>query len=209
MVTRRRMGFVAALNTACVLGAAAVFWWEDVRYSLPTPRPAAVRALAPSEHVALPAAVPVASDRPTLLHFFNHRCSCSRFNATHLNTLVQRFGARVQFVAVAEGSADAAEARLRASGIGLSIPAIADPDGQIAHAAGVWSTPQAALISPDGRLLFRGNYNTSRYHTDRRTEFVRLALEQATGAPHTNPLLASIDALIAWGCQLPADEEAE
>jgi peroxiredoxin len=202
------MRALVTFNALCLLGVTGIFWWEDVRYSLPTPRPAAVRAPDASGRVSLPAGVPLSRNQPTLLHFFHHRCACSRFNATHLRSLVKRFGKQVQFVAVAQGTANDAEARSRATEIGLSIPAIADPDGQIAHSAGVWSTPQAALIAPDSTLLFRGNYNTSRYHTERRTEFVRLALENITGVGPRNALLTSLDALVAWGCQLPADEEA-
>jgi hypothetical protein len=207
LAPRRRLVWLVAFNILSIVAIAAIFWWEDVRYSLPTPRPAHVQAVAPAEELDLPAQVPLAADAPTLLHFFNHRCSCSRFNATHLHALVAQFGPAVHFVAVAEGVATQEEAAATARAIGITIQTIADPDGAIAHAAGVWSTPQAAIVSPESVLLFRGNYNTSRYHTERRTEFVRLALENITHTRSRSPMLDSLDALIAWGCRLPADEE--
>src|SRR5262249_46492721 len=47
--------------------------------------------------------------------------------------------------------------------------------------AGVYSTPQAVLLDAKSHIVFRGNYNVSRYCTDPRTEFVRIALEEQVG----------------------------
>ncbi|MBL8910953.1 MAG: hypothetical protein JNM17_09650, partial [Archangium sp.] len=78
-------------------------------------------------------------------------------------------------------------------------PLLLDPDSELADALAVYSTPQAVLLDGARTLIYSGNYNTSRYCTDPKTEFVRLALEQLdrdTAAP--------LPELPAWGCQLPA-----
>src|SRR5687768_12700511 len=77
--SRTRIAFVLASSAVCMAIAGATFWREDMRYSLPTPRPEglvqaplgselSLRALLPAE------AVPRAR-RPTVLHFFNPGCS--------------------------------------------------------------------------------------------------------------------------------------
>lgn len=55
-------------------------------------------------------------------------------------------------------------------------------------------------------LLFRGNYNVSRYCTDPGTEFACIALESVVN--HTPLPPATQTALIAYGCELPANKVA-
>ena len=86
-------------------------------------------------------------------------------------------------------------------GARLGFPAVADFDGKLAAACGVYSTPQAVVISIDGRLLFRGNYNASRYCASPATQFARLALEAAVNvqAIPEIPAVATIDGLTYAG----------
>jgi len=74
-------------------------------------------------------------------------------------------------------------------------------DSAIAIACGVYSTPQAVLIDPGGKLYFRGNYNRSRYCTDERTGFARQALDGLLDNDYS--ITFSPQALKAYGCQLP------
>lgn len=187
---------------------AAAFWYQDLRFSLPTPAPADLQQPPLGERIALaaPLATLLASDgdTPCLLHFFNPSCPCSRFNLDHLRQLVDRFGSEVRFVAVLEG--DDAEASLAAfTQLDLGIAAAPDGDGRIAAALGVYSTPQAVVLDGDNRLVFRGNYNASRFCVDRETEFARLAIECClTGVtPPQWPAAATV----AQGCELPANVE--
>ena len=193
----------------------AVFWYQDVRYSLPTPRPATLVALDNGQSVTLPGSfAPAADGRPLFLHFFNPDCPCSRFNADHVRSLRERFGREVRFVAVVQVGQDqdaealqrnlAATARL----FGSEMEAVMDDGGKIAAACGVYSTPQAVILAPEARrtLLFRGNYNSSRYCVDPQTEFARLALEAVVG--HREPPPESRDAMVAYGCELPANVAA-
>ena len=72
----------------------------------------------------------------------------------------------------------------------------------------MYSTPQAVIADREGRLAYRGNYNVSRYCTDPKTPFVRIALEKLT----------TIDAVTigggvsqteqpAYGCELPSNRQ--
>jgi hypothetical protein len=85
------------------------------------------------------------------------------------------------------------------------MPAVADAGGERAAQLGVYSTPQAVLLTGDGRIYFRGNYNSSRYCIDRRSEFMRIAIEALLeGAPQA-PVPS--EAAIAYGCPLPVRPE--
>jgi hypothetical protein len=145
-----------------------------------------------------------------VVHFFNPDCPCSRFNLEHLRRLVERFGDRVQFVAAvqADDDRDAAELEDALAALDLRLVHFVDRGAAVARAAGVYSTPQAVVLARDGRLVYRGNYNTSRYCTDPRTEFVRIALDHLVdpAPPPGAPLAGALESSPpAYGCRLPAD----
>jgi hypothetical protein len=190
---------------ALLAGIVWVFWQQDLRYSLPTPRPAGWRPPALATRIVLPPAIERLRARragqPILLHFFNPSCPCSRFNTGHVRELSTRFRDEVLVVAVlAEG--DAATMRAAYSRLALDVPYFVDADRRLADALGVYSTPQAAIVDRDGRLAYVGNYNRTRYCRERDTEFARIALE-AVVARRPQPLLAAA-ATTAYGCPLPA-----
>lgn len=204
--SRVRLGIVVVGCALLFAVVAVAFWREDLRYSLPTPRPAAL--VEPPLGTRLPVnewlaeAGLVAGARPVLLHFFNPDCPCSRFNVEHLRKLHARFGDRVLFVAAAQSSRLRGDLQDKIQSLGLGIPAFLDEKGRRAAAAGVYSTPQAVLVDAERRIVFRGNYNTSRYCTDPRTEFVRIALERLVERGDA-PVPPSIP---AYGCELPSAE---
>ena len=195
---------LAALGCLVLLGAAAgVLWWQDWRYSLPTPRPQGLVQVAPGSRVraaSLDAMLPSPNGRPVLLTFLNPRCPCSRFNLDHVRTLQREWAGRVDFAAVVEGSA-----RSRAAGelarLRLDMEAIPDPDGRIAAAYGIYSSPQAVVLDAQRRLYFRGNYNASRYCTEAATEYARLALDSLSMGQPT-PRFPGTE--VAYGCELPS-----
>ena len=86
------------------------------------------------------------------------------------------------------------------------MPHIVDRGAAIARCLGVYSTPQAVLLDRDGRLVYRGNYNTSRYCTEPTTQFVRLALESLQ---QHRALASEPEAGIAYGCALPEGEHRD
>jgi hypothetical protein len=63
---------------------------------------------------------------------------------------------------------------------------------------GVYSTPQAVLLSSEQEVLYKGNYNTSRYCSNTKTEFVRLAIEQAL----TEKPKSAIYSGVPYGCPI-------
>jgi hypothetical protein len=195
---------LAAAGCLILLGAAAgALWWQDWRYAQPTPRPAGLVQASVGTRLALPELATVAMLRPghpVLLHFFNPRCPCSRFSLDHVRSLQRQWAGRVDFVAVVQG-VERQDVRHALGGVGLDMPAIADPDGRIAATCGVYSTPQAVVLDGAGRLYFRGNYNANRYCTDAASEFARLALDSLmSGGPP--PRFRAAD--IAYGCELPS-----
>ena len=70
---------LAGLTALALLGAiGAVFWYQDMQYSLPTPRPTAWQPVAPGSPIALPRDIETLRQqhpgKPLLLHFFNPTC---------------------------------------------------------------------------------------------------------------------------------------
>jgi peroxiredoxin len=198
---------IAAGALAAVLASAigVVFWQQDLRYALPTPRPAGWQPATVGAAVVLPAALErLRADRPgrpVLLHFFNPSCPCSRFNVDHVRALASRFRTEVTVVAVlAEGDPASMQSAYRA--LSLDVPHYVDADRRLAEALGVYATPQAAILDGAGRVYFVGNYNRTRFCRDRETEFARLALEAVVAG--ARPPAVTPAAITAFGCPLPA-----
>jgi hypothetical protein len=196
---------------AVVLGlmvfAGYTLWEQDWKWGLPTPRPAGLQQPPIGAPLELPDAIAArwspAARRPLFLHFFNPDCPCSRFNQDHVRDLIQAHRGRLTIVAVIEpeGGPVAAHAVADAERE-LGVPVLLDADGSIAKQAGVYSSPQAVLVTAAGSLYYRGNYNLARYCTDSRTEFARIAIEHVlAGDPAYD---APLQARIAYGCPLPS-----
>jgi hypothetical protein len=201
MTRSARIVAATAISLLCLGTAGAAFWYQDWRYSLPTPRPHGLRE--PALGTAVDVAALLGTQRPgrgVAVHVVDPDCPCSRFNRDHLRSLVRRFGNQLQFVVLVQGGSDAAA--LRSSFESWDIPAtvIADPGGRRAGRLGVYSTPQAVVLDAEGRMFFRGNYNSSRYCVDTRTEFARIAIE-AMLAGKPLPALPPA-ARVAYGCPL-------
>jgi hypothetical protein len=65
----------------------------------------------------------------------------------------------------------------------------------------VYSTPQAVLFDGDNKLYYRGNYNKSRFCTDKQTNFAQMAIDSLL-SNRTN-LITDKAALKSYGCCLP------
>lgn len=205
---RMRISLVAVSSLLFVGVAGMAFWWENRANSLPTPIPEGIVFPDAGAKIRLPAGLEASegSQRLVLVNFFNPDCPCSRFNAAHVRELAERFGAEVRFVPVmAEGSGEEGAARWL-EWFGLPASPVRDRNGAIAKALGVYSTPQAVLLESTGsargeaRLLYRGNYNRSRFERSAGTEYVRLSIEaslshrQVTSPP---------EAALSYGCPIP------
>jgi hypothetical protein len=197
-----RLALAGSICAALFAGIVALFWLQDLQFSRPTPVPAGWVDVAAGTPIVLPARIAdlrrAAGDRPVLLHFFNPSCPCSRFNLDHVRALEKAYGDRVTFVAVLAQDTPATLVTAYAR-LGVSMPYYVD-DGRLAAAVGAYSTPQAVILDTQARLIYRGNYNVTRYCRDRDTEFARIALDHLlTGQPR-QALPAA--ATTAYGCPL-------
>jgi hypothetical protein len=191
---------VVVLTWLIVLMATVVvlFWYNEWVYSLPTPVPENYKVVDTGTPVELAGKLSFKTGKPVFLHFYNPDCPCSRFNIPHFKSLVNQYGNKIQFVIV-----PVTPKKYTASAIlkkfDLDLPVIFDTT--LATACGVYSTPQAVLLDSNRQLFFRGNYNRSRYCTDKKTEYARTAIDKLL---HNNAaIIFDQFALKAYGCQLP------
>jgi hypothetical protein len=188
---------------AIFAGIAAIFWYQEMQYLLPTPVPKNHRVVLPNEIVKFDSVlIPQKNIRPKLLHFFSPECPCSRFNLKHFLSLSRRYHDAVDFYVVIAEKQDVTKAKYM---VGKDITIVVDSNEKLAKACGVYSTPQAALIQQDNQLYFRGNYNRSRFCTDKNSNFVQMALDSLTAgrtAPHFIELATQ-----SYGCSISAEQD--
>jgi len=191
--------FIAVWLLIIGSGIAYAFWHQEWKYSLPTP--------VPSNYHVINSGTPVSiknipglehSSKPLFLHFFNPNCPCSRFNITQFKSLVKEYGSKIDFAVIALTNKQYTEKDIQQK-FDLAIPVVFD--SSYAAACGVYSTPQAAIINTDKRLYYRGNYNKSRYCTDKKTNYAEIAIDALLaelGQPRLDP-----EATVSYGCTLP------
>ncbi len=179
-------------------GIVAFFWYNEWKYSLPTPVPNNYIAVYPGTHVDIVSALKFKNNKPTFLHFFNPDCPCSKFNVPHFKSLVKQYGNEVNFAIVIMSNKKFSSKEVQ-NKFDLNIPVLFD--SAIAKQCGVYSTPQAVIIDKAQKLFYRGNYNRSRYCTDTKSNYAQIALDSLL---HNNTsIIFNKYALQAYGCQLP------
>jgi hypothetical protein len=201
-----KKGAVIAWLLLLFAGIALLFWRSEWIYSLPTPIPANYKDIQPGALMSLTEGgsrllpVPSTTKKPLFLHFFNPDCPCSRFNMPHFRSLVKLYGQQVDFAIVMMSNKPYSAQKMRDKfDLPYPVPVLSDPS--LAAACGVYSTPQAVIIDTGSRLYYRGNYNQSRYCSNEKTSFAKIALD---GLLHNNPSrIFSPLAVKAYGCQLP------
>jgi hypothetical protein len=183
----------------CILfaGIFKIFWYTDVKYSLPTPVPKAYHDISAGTYVELAGKLMTPSNKPVFIHFFNPACPCSRFNIPHFNSLVRRYGSKIFFAVVVLNKEYSAE-EIRDK-YDFTVPVYAD--STIATACGVYSTPQAVLLDAGHNLYYKGNYNKSRYCTNKESNYAQIAIDSLLHSAH-QPVFSQY-ALKAYGCELP------
>ena len=120
----------------------------------------------------------------------------------HVRFLIKQYGRAAHFRIVLVTEKNYTEIQIQER-FGVNIPVL--KDSGIAAACGVYSTPQAVIINKDGVLHYRGNYNRSRYCTDKKTNYAQTALESVLQGTNTQNF--SILATRAYGCSLPGCEK--
>jgi hypothetical protein len=190
---------LAKLAFCCTFaGSLTILYTEEVQYWTPTPVPAAYVPVAKFTRLdTLPIRL---SNKPTLLHFFNPDCPCSRFNLMHVEALYAQYKHRVDFLVVIEPKTKAALHWYR--DYGAPMPYWVDTNGALAKKVGVYATPQAVILDADHRIVYRGNYNISRYCSNRKTAFAQMAL--ANLLDNGGKPINESAACTPYGCTLPA-----
>jgi len=193
-----RKVFVLTWLIVLLATVVVLFWYNEWVYSLPTPVPENYKVVDTGTSVDIASKLSFKPDKPVFLHFYNPDCPCSRFNIPHFKSLVKQYGNKIQFVIVPVTPKKYKTEEILKK-FDLEIPVIFDTT--LATACGVYSTPQAVLLDTNRQLYFRGNYNRSRYCTDKKTEYARTAIDKLL---HNNAaIIFDQFALKAYGCQLP------
>lgn len=174
------------------------FWYNQLVYSLPTPVPADYQQVKTGEKIQLTKELDFKDNKPVFLHFFNPDCPCSRFNITQFKSLVKTYHNKVDFAVVLMTNKNYSADEIRKR-FGFDLPVISDTT--LARSCGVYSTPQAVVLEKGNRLYYRGNYNKSRYCTDQKTSYAKIAIDGVLH--HKQELLMDQFALKAYGCSLP------
>ena len=180
-------------------GILFLFWTNEWKYSLPTPVPENYKPVGQGATIDIAKKLAPQNGKPLFLHFFNPACPCSRFNIPHVQSLVRQYGAQVNFAVVVISDKHYTEEEIQ-NKLDLKVPVLFD--SAIAAACGVYSTPQAVLIDTGSKLYYRGNYNRSRYCSDKKTEYARMALEDLLFKMPTTGIDQS--AYTSYGCRLPS-----
>ncbi len=191
------------LVTGILLGLVLViFWFQQARFLLPTPKPADHQEVAIGSLPELHKAGLQLGEEISLLHFYNPDCPCSRFNLDHFRDLLKAYGDEVGFYIVLQAPTDEFAGEIGAEKLQVLI----DQDGKIADLRGVYATPQAVVLDQAGSIVYRGNYNRARFCTTRDSWFTQMVLDAKLNQKPEVQL--SEEALVPYGCNLPTDKDA-
>jgi hypothetical protein len=180
-----------------------IFWYQEVQYLLPTPKPKNYQAVLPNEPIKIDTTlISEQHSKPKLFHFFSPDCPCSRFNVKHFLTLKRKYKNEIDFYAVVTDEQKIPSAKKM---LDEDIIILIDKEEKLAKACGVYSTPQAAILQTDNKLFFRGNYNKARYCTNKNSNFVQMALDSLVAKK--NPPHFSELATDSYGCVLSQTED--
>ncbi len=179
-------------------GISFLFWHNEYVYSLPTPVPLNYHAVEVGEFINLDGKLKSVENKPVFIHFFNPSCPCSRFNIPHFKSLAKEYGDKVSFAIVVMNTDSSYSVKEIQKKFDITIPVLFDKS--IAASCGVYSTPQAVILDTNHKLYYRGNYNKSRYCTDKNSDFAQIALDSLLNNKST-PLFSEL-ATKAYGCKL-------
>lgn len=150
-----------------------LFWSQEIKYQLPTPKPTGFKSVPTLSHISLGDNVIQQSAKPVLLHFFNPECPCSKFNSKHVNELIKKFRNQVKFVIVIPNIAGK---ELVSKYFSDTLQLVVDADKKLATQCGVYATPNAVILTATNQLWYNGNYNKSRYCTTPNSNYAENAL---------------------------------
>jgi thioredoxin-related protein len=204
-----KRGLVIGSLVIILLAITFLFWHSEWKYSLPTPIPEGYQPVKPGELINISEVKNVSynleklskEDKPVFVHFFNPDCPCSKFNIPEFRTLAKQYKDKIKFVAIALTDEEYTVEEIQ-DDLNLDIPVFFDE--RLADMCGVYSTPQAVIIDKNHKLYYRGNYNRSRYCTDKNSNFALMAIDSVLN--NTPSPVFSDAALTSYGCEIPKSE---
>jgi hypothetical protein len=101
------------------------------------------------------------SRKATVIIFTLPDCPIANAYAPEINRLVADYTTKGVgfFLAHVDRDLSAADARKHAKDFGIQCPVLLDPQHALVKALGATKTPQAFLLGPDGKTLYRGRIN--------------------------------------------------
>jgi hypothetical protein len=186
-----RKGIILAVIATCFVGICYLLWKEYFKYTLPASIPYNYKSVKAGETISLFKE----HKGLMLLHFYNPNCPCSKFNSTYIRQLYKKHKDELSFFVVVE------KAYLKDYKNQFDFNLIED-DGSLADSLGVYATPQAVILK-DGILVYRGNYNKTRFCTDKDTYFPEMVLDSLLNNKPLPKLPAA--ASQSYGCNLHSD----
>lgn len=205
MTKKLRICFVTIWLIAVSSIVCWVFWHTEYLYSQPTPVPKTFKEVPNGTLITLNNDIKQKIGKPILIHFFNPDCPCSKFNMNHFKSLVKKYNNQMDFgivVLCPKGKYNANDIKEKFD-LNLSISF----DSTLADKCGVISTPQAVILDKQQQLYFKGNYNKSRYCTDTKSDYARMAIDSLLNE-NTNTKF-NPQAHIAYGCSLPSSKNCK
>lgn len=178
-----------------------VFWNQNWKYLMPTPIPKDYQPILPTTKLKLGKAIHFQADRPVFLYFFSPDCPCSKFNLSQFKDLVAKYKGQVDFYGVLFVEDDTYTVDDFYKQYDIQIPLIIKNGEAIADMCGVYATPQAVIMTSESTLFYRGNYNKTRYCTDKTTNFAEIALSELLKG-HKPPDFGKA-ATMSYGCEVP------
>jgi len=177
----------------------ALFWWQELQYLKPTPMPQHLQNYqAVNPDVSF---IDNLDSLPTCIYFFNPNCPCSRFNQQNFRKLYRSYQDKVRFYAIIENEFEGIDKYFDKQNIKI----VLDTSKKVANELGVYATPQLVILDKKQKIYYKGNFNKSRYCTDPKTDFARLALEtllQEKPLPNFGWLASR-----AYGCSVFEEEK--
>jgi hypothetical protein len=202
---QKRIAF-ACFSIAAFAVIGWIFWQQELKYAIPTPRPALFKdvSLGTTIDIDLPGVI---AKKGTVLHFFNPECPCSRFDMSHFESMAKRYAGEIAFAVILQAEDEDAVQEFQDK-YSLNIPVILDKQGEISDRCGIYSTPQAVMLDENNTLYFKGNYNKSRFCTRKETSYAEIALDSLIlGKPL--PVFVQNELTLPYGCTLPSDETSK
>lgn len=195
-----KMVSFAVFSTSAVATILYLFWNQELQYNKPTPVPKNYVPVALNTKLEINKFFDTSGSDPVFMHFFNSNCPCSKFNMKEFEVLSKKYSDKIKFYIVVQDK----EGKEYVDKYNLTIPVIADDNGQLAGLCGVYSTPQAVILNKEHRLYYRGNYNQARFCTKKETRFAEQAITYLL-EEKALPAFSEL-ATTPYGCKLPSDD---